>query len=67
MAVIRVMPDGVDRDLKKLEEGLKAALPGSAKIQSIQVKPFAFGLKALSIAVLVTGSDPSLFEGRFRK
>jgi len=57
MAVIRVMPDSIDRDLRKLEESCKAVLPKSAKLQGIQVKPIAFGLKALVFAVLVSDAE----------
>ena len=57
MAVIRVMPDSTDRDLKKLEEGCKHAMPKGAKLQGIQVKPIAFGLKALLFAVLVSDAE----------
>jgi elongation factor 1-beta len=54
MVVMRIMPDSVDRDLNKLEEDLTRALPSGAKIQGYQVKPIAFGLKALICAVLVS-------------
>lgn len=54
MVVMRIMPDSADRDLNKLEEDLTRALPAGAKIQGYQVKPIAFGLKALICAVLVS-------------
>jgi elongation factor 1-beta len=57
MAVLKVMPDSADRDMKKLEDGLKAALPKSAKLQGVQVKPIAFGLKALLIAITVNDAE----------
>jgi elongation factor 1-beta len=57
MAVLKVMPDSADRDLKKLEDGLKAVLPKSAKLQGIQIKPIAFGLKALLIAITVNDAE----------
>ncbi len=57
MAIIRVMPDSTDRDMKKLEESCKAALPKGAKLQGVQVKPIAFGLKALLIAVTVSDAE----------
>jgi len=57
VAVIRVMPDSADRDLKKLEDSLKAGLPKSAKLQGVQVKPIAFGLKALLFAVTVSDAE----------
>jgi elongation factor 1-beta len=57
MAVLKVMPDSADRDLKKLEDGLKAVLPKSAKLQGVQIKPIAFGLKALLIAITVSDAE----------
>jgi elongation factor 1-beta len=57
MAVLRVMPDSADRDMKKLEDSLKAALPKSAKLQGIQLKPIAFGLKALLVAITVSDAE----------
>jgi elongation factor 1-beta len=54
MAVLRVMPDSADRDMKKIEEGCKAALPKGTTLQGVQVKPIAFGLKALIIALTVS-------------
>jgi elongation factor 1-beta len=53
MAIIRIMPDSTDRDMKKLEESCRAAMPKGSKLQGVQVKPIAFGLKALLFAVLV--------------
>ena len=57
MAVLKVMPDSADRDLKKLEDGLKAVLPKSAKLQGVQIKPIAFGLKALLFAITVSDAE----------
>jgi len=57
VAVIRVMPDSADRDLRKLEDGLRAVLPKSAKLQGVQVKPIAFGLKALVFGVTVNDAE----------
>ncbi|HUL62167.1 MAG TPA: elongation factor 1-beta [Methanocella sp.] len=57
VAVIRVMPDSADRDLRKLEDSLKATLPKSAKLQGVQVKPIAFGLKALVFGITVSDAE----------
>jgi elongation factor 1-beta len=54
MVVVKIMPDSADRDVNKLMEELKKALPKSARLQGVQVKPIAFGLKALICAVLVS-------------
>ncbi|AFD01217.1 translation elongation factor 1B (aEF-1B) [Methanocella conradii HZ254] len=69
MAVIKVMPDSVERDVNKLMDGLKDALPRSAELKGMQVKPIAFGLKAIICAVVVSdtegGTEP--VEEAFRK
>jgi elongation factor 1-beta len=57
MAVLKVMPDSADRDMKKLEESCKAVMPKSAKLQGVQVKPIAFGLKALLFAITVSDAE----------
>jgi elongation factor 1-beta len=57
MAVIRVMPDSAERDLKKLEESCTAVLPKSAKLQGVQLKPIAFGLKAILFAITVSDAE----------
>ncbi|MDI6898142.1 elongation factor 1-beta [Methanocella conradii] len=69
MAVIKVMPDSVERDVNKLMDGLKDVLPRSAELKGMQVKPIAFGLKAIICAVVVSdtegGTEP--VEEAFRK
>ncbi len=57
VAVIRVMPDSADRDMKKLEADCKAVLPKGAQLQGIQVKPIAFGLKALVFGITVDDAE----------
>jgi elongation factor 1-beta len=57
LAEIRVMPDSRDRDLTQLEKDLLAVLPKTAKVQGMQIKPIAFGLKALVFAILVSDAE----------
>ena len=57
MAVIKVMPDGADRDVNKLQDDLKKALPKTAELKGMQVKPIAFGLKAILVAIIVSDSE----------
>jgi elongation factor 1-beta len=57
MAVIKVMPDSVDRDVGKIMDGLKDALPKGAELKGMQVKPIAFGLKAIIVAVVVSDTE----------
>jgi elongation factor 1-beta len=57
MAVIKVMPDSADRDVNKLMDELKKALPKSAEFKGMQVKPIAFGLKAILVAFVVSDAE----------
>jgi len=57
MAVIKIMPDGADRDMNKLQDDLKAALPKQAEFKGMQVKPIAFGLKAILFAFVVGDAE----------
>lgn len=49
--VVRVMPTGVDVDLKSVAEGVRTAMPTDAKLRGMQVRDIAFGLKALLVSV----------------
>ncbi len=57
IALIRIMPDSADRDLNKLMDNLKAAMPASGKLQRFDLKPIAFGLKAIMATVTVDDSS----------
>jgi translation elongation factor aEF-1 beta len=47
----RLMPEGLETDIEKLQEEVKAILGDYVK--SMQTKPFAFGLNALYVIALV--------------
>jgi elongation factor 1-beta len=49
----RVLPEGVDVDLDKLEQDIKSALPEGAALRASEKKPLAFGLNALHILVVL--------------
>lgn len=49
----RVLPEGLEVDLKKLEEDIKKALPEGAKLRVAEQRPLAFGLKALHILIVM--------------
>ena len=52
-AVLRIMPDSADVNLKDLEQSIRKRVKG---IQDVATEPIAFGLAALKIAVVV-GDD----------
>ena len=57
VAVIKIMPDGVDVDLEKLKEDLSAAVPAGTDLNGIAEDPIAFGLVALMVTVVVGDAE----------
>jgi elongation factor 1-beta len=51
--LMRVLPEDPSIDLKTVEAGVKKALPADCKLEGTDVKPFAFGLKALVCKITV--------------
>ena len=51
--LFRLMPQGVETDLKQVAEGVKGALPSGVQVRGMQVKEIAYGLKALLISVVM--------------
>jgi elongation factor 1-beta len=47
----RIMPEGIEVDLKAVESGVRSSLGGSLK--KLEVKPVAFGLNAVEAIVVV--------------
>ncbi len=53
VAVIKIMPNGVDVDLEKMKENLAAVVPAGIDLSEIAEEPIAFGLVALMATVVV--------------
>jgi elongation factor 1-beta len=51
--LFRLMPQGVETDLKAVAEAVRGALPAGVTVRGLQVKDIAFGLKALLVSVLM--------------
>jgi elongation factor 1-beta len=51
--LFRLMPEGVETDLKAVAEGVRAALPAGVTVRGMQVKDIAYGLKALLVSVVM--------------
>jgi elongation factor 1-beta len=51
--IYRVMPDGVEVNVKDLQDKIEKAIPKEAKLQGMMVKDVAFGIKAILMRVLV--------------
>lgn len=49
----RVLPDGLDVDLKKLKSDIEKSLPAGATLRASEERPVAFGLKALHVLIVL--------------
>jgi elongation factor 1-beta len=51
--IYRVMPDGPEIDLENLKRKITETIPEHAKLNNVEEKPVAFGLKALEIQIIL--------------
>ncbi|HTT72582.1 MAG TPA: elongation factor 1-beta [Thermoplasmata archaeon] len=51
--LFRLMPQGVDTDLKRIAEEVRATVPRGVTIRGMQVKEIAFGLKSLLVSAVM--------------
>jgi len=67
--LFRIMPQGVETDLKAVAEGIRTALPAGVQVRGLQVKDIAFGLRALLLSVVMddTGGVLDLTEQALAK
>lgn len=56
----RVLPENADVDIDGLVAQIKDSLPASAKWNAHEVKPFAFGLKAIQCQIIVPDEEGGL-------
>jgi elongation factor 1-beta len=49
----RILPEGLEVDLTKLEGDIKKALPDGARLRAAEQRPLAFGLKALHVLIVM--------------
>jgi len=62
VAKIRVMPKEVEVDLEEVKKKVAGLLGGKAKLHTAEIKPIAFGLKALELAVLFNDKQGGMEE-----
>ena len=55
--IYKVMPDGPETDLEVLKNNITAAVPENARLNKIEEKPVAFGLKALEVQVILNDRE----------
>jgi elongation factor 1-beta len=51
--LFRLMPQGVDTDLKAVAEAARGTVPQGVTIRGMQIRDVAFGLRALLISVVM--------------
>ncbi len=51
--LFRLMPQGVETDMRAMAEAVRAATPAGVTIRGMQVKDIAFGLKSLLVSVVM--------------
>ncbi|HZY92741.1 MAG TPA: elongation factor 1-beta [Thermoplasmata archaeon] len=51
--LFRLMPQGVETDLKGVGEKVRSSVPTNVIIRGMQVKDIAYGLKALLVSVVM--------------
>ncbi|MCI4350252.1 MAG: elongation factor 1-beta [Thermoplasmata archaeon] len=51
--LFRLMPQGVETDMKALGEAARASLPAGVTLRGMQVKDIAYGLKSLLLSVVM--------------
>jgi len=67
--IYRLMPTGVEVDMKAMAEEARKVIPPEAKLQGMQVKDIAYGLKALLMRVLMAdaGGTQDVVEAALAK
>jgi elongation factor 1-beta len=59
---MKVLPEGTEVDLNKLQEQIKDVLPKGVRIYKVVEEPIAYGLKCLKVTVIMPdaegGTDP---------
>ena len=53
----RLMPESPDSDIETIVSKIPGVLPGDANFGAHEIKPFAFGLKAIMIAIVGIDRD----------
>lgn len=51
--LFRLMPQGVETDVRAMGEAVRGALPTTVTVRGMQVKDIAYGLKALLVSVVM--------------
>jgi elongation factor 1-beta len=65
----RILPESPEANIDELTERIKAALPEGVKVHKVATKPFAFGLSAIELLVVMkdTGGLSDMTEAELSK
>ncbi|MDX1611052.1 MAG: elongation factor 1-beta [Candidatus Thermoplasmatota archaeon] len=63
IAVFKVMPASVETDLATIEKQLADVVPDGVKLEKVETKPVAFGLKALHATITMEDSEEISVDG----
>jgi len=55
---LRVMPSSIDVDMEEFRESITKVLPEYAQLVNVEIKPIAFGLKALILQIIMPDQSP---------
>jgi elongation factor 1-beta len=55
--VYQVMPEGPEIDLENLKKNIEKIVPDNARLNKIEEKPVAFGLKALHVQIILNDRE----------
>ena len=53
----RIMPESPDSDIEMIVSKISEVIPDDANLGAHEIKPFAFGLKAIFVAILGIDRD----------
>jgi len=56
-ATLKVMPESPDADMKSIEKSLSELISKYGKVHSVEIKPIAFGLKAIEVVALLSDKE----------
>jgi len=55
---LRIMPSSIDVNMEEFKENVIAAVPEYAQVVNAEIKPIAFGLKALILQIIMPDQSP---------
>lgn len=63
IAVFKIMPESVESDLDALQEQAKDVIPEGVSWESVEIKPVAFGLKAIHVTLRMEDTEDISVDG----